>query len=187
MKKIMVDMDNVITDACFIKRVNDFLGTDYKLEEQTDFILQNLVPESKRDEYWQYMQTASFYDLDCPLIDGAYEALEKINKKYELYITTAYLYTDSNPDISVDNLKNKYYYLKEKLPFISPKQYIFIENKNLIDWDIAIDDRIHNLENAKTKYLYSTWHNQDITDEELNKKGVVRVSSWAEIEKILEV
>lgn len=187
MKKIMVDMDNVITDACFMDRINDFLGTNHKLEEQTDFILQNLIPKKQKKKYWEYMKDNNFYELDCPLIDGAYEALSKLNKKYELYIVTAYLYTDSNPDISGDNLKNKYYYLKEKLPFIKPEQYIFIQNKNLINWDIAIDDRINNLESAKEKFLFTAWHNKDIQDCELNNNGVVRVSSWTEIEKLLDL
>lgn len=187
MKKLMIDMDNVITDALFIEKVNEFLGTDYKMNEQKDFILQNLVPDDKKNAYWKYMLENSFYGTDCPLIEGAYEALEKLNKKYELYIVTAYLYTDSNPDISGVNLKNKYDYLKEKFPFISPKQYIFIENKNLINWDIAIDDRTINLESANKKILMSAWHNRDLTDKELNKKGIVRVSTWKEIEKILEV
>ena len=34
MKKLMVDMDNCITDALFIERVNEFLNTNYKLEDQ---------------------------------------------------------------------------------------------------------------------------------------------------------
>lgn len=180
-------MDNVITDACFMKCINDFLGTNYRLEDQKDYILQNLIPENKKDEYWKYMKTSNFYDLDCPLIEGAYEALKKINKKYELYIGTAYLYTDSTPDISGDNLKNKYEYLKVKLSFIKPQQYLFIENKNLINWDIAIDDKESNLKSAKEKYLFTAWHNKSINDEELKNKGIVRVSSWSEIEKILKV
>lgn len=187
MKKIMIDMDNVITDAGFIQKVNEFLGTNYKLEEQEDFILQNLVPKEKKDDYWKFMKKNNFYELEYPLIDGAYEALEKINKKYELYIVTAYLYIDSNPDISGDNLKNKYYYLQAKLPFIKPQQYMFIENKNIINWDIAIDDRINNLKSADKKILMTAWHNKKITDKELNEQGIVRVNSWSEIEKILEV
>lgn len=187
MKKIMVDMDNVITDAGFIQKVNEFLGTNYTLDEQENFILQDLVPKDKKEDYWKFMKKNNFYELEYPLIEGAYEALEKINNKYELYIVTAYLYTDSNPDISGENLKNKYEYLKTKLPFINPKQYVFIDNKNLVNWDIAIDDRIGNLISADKKLLMNAWHNKNISDKELKEKGIVRVSSWHEIEKILDV
>lgn len=180
MKKLMVDMDNCITDAYFIETVNDFLHTNYQMKDQTNFYLQQLVPEEQREEYWKYMLEHTFYG-DCPLIDKAFKALKILNEKYELYITTAYCYKDSNPDISGKVLKDKYDYLKEKIPFISPEQYIFIDNKNLIHWDIAIDDRINNLKNADQKLLMNAWHNQDISDEELEKQGIIRVSGWDEI------
>ena len=143
MKRLMIDMDNCITDALFMDRINEFLGTNYKLEEQTEFRLQKITGD-RIDEFWQFMKDKSFYD-DAPLIKGAYKALEILNKKYDLYIITAFIYPNSNPDISSNNLKFKYEYLKKKLPFISPKQYIFIENKNLIHSDIAIDDKITHL------------------------------------------
>ena len=165
MKRLMVDLDNCITDGLYIERINDFLNTDYKLEEQTEFKLQNLTG-SRISEFFEYMEDKSFYD-DAPLIDGVYEALEILNKKYELYITTAYI-------------------LKKKLPFISPKQYIFIENKSLIKSDIAIDDKIVNLENADKKILINAWHNKNIKDEELNERGIVRVYTWKEILEMLD-
>ena len=183
MKTLMIDMDNCITDALFIERINEFLGTNYKLEDQNEFRLQKITGD-RIDEFWQFMKDKSFYD-DAPLIKGAYKALEILNKKYDLYIITAYIYPNSNPDISSNNLKFKYEYLKKKLPFISPKQYIFIENKNLIHSDIAIDDKITHLNNSEKKILLTAWHNKNIRDEELNEKGIVRVNTWDEILELL--
>ena len=185
MKKLMIDMDNCITDAYFMERINDFLGTNYKLEDQEDFYLQNLAGDRKT-EFWKYMENRSFYGKDCPLIEGAYEALERLNQKYELYIVTNYIYKNSDPDISGNNLRDKYYYLREKLPFISPEQYIFMPNKNLIHWDITIDDREDNMRNADTKILMSAWHNKKLSEEELKEKGIVRVYSWQDILEILD-
>ena len=159
MKRLMIDMDNCVTDAYFMKHINDFLGTDYILDNQDDFYLQHLTGDRIND-FWQYMSNNNFYG-DCPLIDGCFEALELLNRKYELYIVTAYIY-DSVPDISADNLKNKYNYLREKLPFISPEQYIFISNKNLIHFDIGIDDRLDNLNSSDQKILMTAWHNKNI-------------------------
>ena len=65
MKRLMVDMDNCITDALFIERVNEFLGTSYNIDDQNDFELQNLTGERK-DEFWQYMSDKSFYDNHVP-------------------------------------------------------------------------------------------------------------------------
>ena len=39
----------------------------------------------------------------------------------------------------------KYDYLKKMLPFISPKQYIFISDKTLIHFDVGVDDKMNNL------------------------------------------
>ena len=183
MKKLMIDMDNCITDGLYIERINEFLKANYKLEEQTEFKLQKLTG-NRINEFFEYMEDKSFYD-NAPLIDDVYETLELLNKKYELYIVTAYVFTET-PDISSNNLKFKYEYLKKKLPFISPKQYIFIENKSLIKSDIAIDDKIDNLENADKKILMNAWHNKNIKEEELNERGIVRVYTWKEILEMLD-
>ena len=184
MKKFMIDMDNCITNAYFIERINEFLGTNYRLEEQDDFYLQKLTGDGI-SQFWEFMKSRSFYG-DCPLIDGCYEALKVLNEKYDLYIVTDYLYLESEPDISGNNLKDKYDYLKKMLPFISPSQYIFMKNKNLIHWDIAIDDRVDNLESADVKYLMHAWHNKNISPEELESKNIVKVYSWKEILDLLE-
>ena len=76
MKRLMVDLDNCITDGLYIERINDFLNTDYKLEEQTEFKLQNLTG-SRISEFFEYMEDKSFYD-DAPLIDGVYEDVTTI-------------------------------------------------------------------------------------------------------------
>ena len=79
MKRLVVDMDNCITNALFIDRINEFLKTNYVLEEQKEFKLQNLAG-NRISDYWKFMKDKSFYD-DAPLIDGVYEALEILNKQ----------------------------------------------------------------------------------------------------------
>lgn len=110
--------------------------------------------------------------------------LKKLNKKYDIYIVTSYIWEDLT-DITSDNLKNKYIYLKEKLPFIPPEKYIFTTNKNIINFDIRIDDKIQNLGNGELKLLFSAWHNKNILQETLNDENIIRVDTWYDIEKIL--
>ena len=119
------------------------------------------------------------------MIEGTYETLEKLSKKYEIYIATAYIFRD-NEEYSSKNLKNKFEYLYENLPFISPNNFIFTTNKEIIDCEIKIDDKLSNLEGkAETKLLFTAYHNKKITQEELEKNGIIRVNNWKEIEKIL--
>ena len=63
--------------------------------------------------------------------------------------------------------------------------YIFINNKSLLNCDIKIDDRLDNLQNAKIKLLFTAYHNKGLDDEYLHSLGVIRVNNWLEIKKIL--
>lgn len=182
MKTLMIDMDQVITDSLFIDLINEFLGTNYKLNDFKNYYLQDVIRD-KKEEFWNFVKDRSFYE-GATLFEGCYEVLEKLNKKYDVYIVTAYLWNDVI-DVSGDNLRNKYYYLREMLPFISPNKYIFTTNKNLLKFDIRIDDKLENISGADTKILFTAWHNRDLSDDELRSKNVIRVNNWDDIEKIL--
>lgn len=74
----------------------------------------------------------------------------------------------------------------DNLPFIPPQNYIFTSNKEIINCEIKIDDKLSNLAGtAETKLLFDAYHNKNITDEELKQKGAVRVNGWEDIEKML--
>lgn len=88
--------------------------------------------------------------------------------------------------MSANHLRNKFKYLRENLPFISPNQYIFTTNKEIIDCDIKIDDRLSNLSGkADKKLLFTAYHNKEITKQELDKQNIIRVDSWKQIKDIL--
>ena len=178
----MIDMDNVITDGIFLDLINEFLGTNYKYLDCNKYYLQELIKDRK-EEFWEYVKDRNFYE-DAILFEGCYEVLEKLNKKYDIYIVTAYLWNDCI-DISGNNLCNKYYYLREMLPFIDPKKYIFTTNKNLMNFDIRLDDKVENIINGDIKLLMNAWHNRNISDDELKEKNIIRVNNWYDIEKIL--
>jgi len=184
MKKIMIDMDDVICGKGFLRLVNNFLNTDYKEEDIKQYYIQDLIPEERREEYKKYFYDKNLYEY-AELLPGVCEVMRKLQEKYELYITTAYIFRDY-PETSSNHLKNKFEYLCRELPFVKPENYIFTTNKEIINCEIKIDDRLSNLEgNAEIKLLFSAYHNREITDEELKQKGVIRVDSWYDIEKIL--
>ena len=86
MEKIMIDMDDVITHNYTMKYINEFLGTNFNLEEQTDFYLQNLTG-NRKEEYYKYISKRNLYG-DCPMLDDCARVLKRLNDKYELYIAT---------------------------------------------------------------------------------------------------
>lgn len=186
MKKIMVDMDDVICDGGFLSLVNQFLGSNYQKDDVKSYYIQDLIPKEKYLEWTNFFNSKNVYQY-CEMLPNTYEVLEKLSKQYEVYVVTSYIFRD-NEEYSANNLKNKFEYLYKHLPFISPNNYIFTTNKEIINCDIKIDDKLSNLDGiAETKMLFTAYHNKTITKEELNKKGVIRVNSWKEIEKILEI
>lgn len=183
MKTIMVDMDNVITDGMFHDYIEKFYNTKIDSTEIKSYYYVQELTKDRKEEFWQYVSDKNFY-LNALLFDGCYEVLEKLNRKYDVYIVTSYLWKETI-DLSGNNLKNKYYYLREMLPFIKPEKYIFTTNKNIMNFDIRIDDKINNLDGSDTKLLFSAWHNRDVREEELKRDKIVRVNNWFDIEKIL--
>ena len=183
MKRIMIDMDNVITNPLFLEFINEFLGTNYKLDDLEEYYLQKLITKDS-NKFWNFINNKNLYE-GIELFDGCYEVLEKLNKKYDLYIVTAYIWGDSYDEFIVNTLRDKYLFLREKLPFIRQEKYIFTINKNIMNFDVRIDDRLNNLAGADIKLLFSAWHNKNYSDTELKENNVIRVNNWKDVEKIL--
>ena len=179
-KRIMVDMDDVITTGGFLHLVNEYLKADYKEDDFESFYMQDVVPD--KDEFFKWFKTYNMYDF-CTLTPDVYEVLEELNKNYEIFIGTSYMIRDLKDSSFL--LPQKYEYLINKFPFLNPNNFIFLRNKSVLNCDIKIDDRIDNLDGAKTKILFTAFHNKNISNEELKKQGIKRADNWKEIENML--
>lgn len=180
-KTIMVDMDEVITMGGFLHLLNEFAGTNYTVDDVKDYYMQDLVPD--KDAFFKYFIQHNQYDYSI-LLPGVVEVLKDLQEFYDIYIGTSYIIKEIPKECGII-LLHKHDYLCEKLPFIPVNNYIFINNKSLLNCDIKIDDKIDNLENAKVKILFTAYHNKDLSDEYLKNKGVIRANSWYEIRDIL--
>lgn len=181
-KTILVDMDDVITNGNFEYFLEEFLGEKIDFNKIKGTFRQVLI-EGREEEFKAIYQDRNLYQ-DAPLLEGCYEVLKRLNDKYDIYIVTSYIWGKDviNP---AENLKNKYNYLREKLDFIDPRKYVFVHNKNLMKFDVVIDDRLSWLEHGETKLLFSAWGNRSISAEELKSKNIIRVDSWYDVERIL--
>ena len=91
-----------------------------------------------------------------------------------------------SPKNSAQLFAAKYDYLIRNLPFLDPKKFIFTSSKHMINADIMIDDYFSNLKNdVPVKYLFETYHNKELPEEELQKYNVKRVKDWDEICSLL--
>lgn len=181
MKTIMIDMDNVITDTDFFDILENYLGEKINFEE-IGFYLQNILGDKKED-FFNKFKYMNLYENSI-LLPNCYNVLKKLNEHYEIYICTDYIWREIK-DYAGDNLKNKYEFLYRELDFLKPENFIFACNKRMISCDIKIDDKVENILDAKTKILFTAYHNKKISDNDLKDKDIIRVNNWNELGNLL--
>jgi 5'(3')-deoxyribonucleotidase len=190
-KSLIIDMDDVIAECFMIPALNDFLGTNYTIDDpvflEVGFFLQDVIKDpAQKQKFFDMLFKRYIYDNIPPKPD-ALEVLKKLNDKYDLYVCSSYL--TPNQEYRCDKLiSDKYKWLMKELPFLHPRQYMFMGAKQFLNVDVILDDRLLNLSpHAKTKLLFTAWHNKNVSDAELKKRGIVRVNNWQEVGKILKV
>ncbi len=190
MKKILLDVDEVVCFSGFLGAVNDFMGTDYEIDDFTDYYIDEVaIPKDRFGEFNQFVNERNLYD-NAHILPGAVETIKKLNEFYDIYICSSCV-NDFDINGSGRIFSDKYNFLISTLPFLSPKHFIFTSVKNMFKADIQIDDRLSNFDDEiETKILFPSYHNKDVADEELQLKGVCRAgndwyTAWSEIEKML--
>lgn len=189
-KTILLDVDEVICFGGFLEAVNEFLGTNYVIDDFTDYYIDEVaIPKERMDEFNEFIRNRDMYK-NPQLLPKAIEVIKKLNEEYDIYILSSCV----NPfDIegSGNLFMTKYNFLRNLLPFINPKNFILTSAKHLFKADIQIDDVITNFsDDVNQKILFTSYHNKNITEEELKKAGVIRAgddwrNAWSYIEKML--
>ena len=184
-KRLLLDVDDVICESCYLEQFNKFFGTNYVIEDFKDFFIDHIIKsKDKRFEYYEHLVNVDIYE-NARLKENCYEVMLKLNEVYDIYICSACVM----PDFAIKSgicFKHKYDFLIRNFPFLDPNKFILTCSKNVILADVQIDDRPNNLENqTPTRLLFTAYHNKELTDEELKEKGIVRVNNWRDIEKIL--
>ena len=185
MKKILIDIDDTITEGGYLDVLNEYLGTSYTYNDVEDYFVESLLPEGMLDDYLDYFyKKINVYNY-VKIKENAIEVIKKLNEKYEIFICSAYI-DKRVPDKCGVITHNKHNFLMENLPFLNPKNFIFTSRKDLVECDIKIDDKVSNLKGTgKLKLLVDGYHNQKFSEKELKMRGIKRVKNWDEIEQIL--
>jgi 5'(3')-deoxyribonucleotidase len=170
MKRILVDMDGVLADvyARFFELYKEGTGLTKTTNEIMGLKEAEAFPEAIR-----WVETTGFF-RSLPVIPDSQRVLKLLNESYEIIvISMATEYPAS--------LTDKQLWLNDHFPFINWKQIVFCGNKSLIPADLMIDDHFKNLDNFDGEtIMFIQPHNINAVDHHHR-----RVSSWAEIEKIL--
>ncbi|MDN3593994.1 5' nucleotidase, NT5C type [Zunongwangia endophytica] len=175
MKKqsIAIDMDGVMADveAHFINWYNKEYTENLSKEdirgksESKAFPVDGIIKK--------YANSARFFET-APVMDGAVEAIRRLQKNYEVYVVSAAM----EFPISLTEKRN---WLKANFPFISWKNIIFCGNKSIINTDFMIDDHPKNLDPFKGEtLLFEAFHN-------LKVKNHSRAKNWKEVLDFFEI
>lgn len=170
MERLIVDMDGVLADvyAQYIKLETSESGIRHERES-----LRGKPELSAFKNIGKYLLTKGFF-REAPVIEGSYEALKKLNARYEVFVV-------SSATEFPQSLSEKQQWLEEHFSFISWQQIVFCGSKSVVHGDIMIDDHFKNLDsfNGKT-ILYTQPHNYGLPDGKHT-----RVHSWQEILTLL--
>lgn len=189
-KDLLLDVDEVVCFSGYVEAVNDFLGTNYTVDDFTDYYIDDVaIPEELKEDFKKFTSERNFYEKP-KMLPHAVESINLLKEFYNIYICSACV-SPFDKKNSGRKFKDKYDFLYETLPFINPDHYIFTGAKHLFRADVQIDDRMSNLDNhIPIRILFPSYHNKGITDEELESKGVIRAGydwhdGWQEVENIL--
>lgn len=189
-KDLLLDIDEVFCFSGFLEAINDFLGSNYIIDDFSDYYIDEVaIPKERFDEFNRFLSKRNLYE-NPQILPYATDIIKKLNEFYNIYVCSSCI----NPfDIAGSGrlFANKYNFLITSLPFIKPEQFIFTNAKHLVRADIQIDDRLSNLdEHIETRILFPSYHNKNITDKELVEKRILRAgydwrTGWLEVANIL--
>jgi 5'(3')-deoxyribonucleotidase len=171
MKRIAVDMDEVLADALaeHLARYNRDHGESITKGQLTGKWLWDVVSADRHERLEGYLRSEDFFE-DLPVVEDSQRVLALLSKHYEIFIATAAMEFPNS-------FGPKYRWLRRHFPFIPPTHYVFCGNKSILHADYLIDDTYRHLEGFKGKgILFSAPHNARVA-------GFHRVTNWRELEE----
>jgi len=168
MKRLIVDMDDVIADATgqFIAYYEQDFGVRIERailngkDEGEGFPANHEMIRAYpyRENFFRTMQVN----------EHSQEVMEMLNRKYELFIVSAAMQFPQS-------LPEKLAWLQEHFPFLTWKQFVFCGSKVIVHGDYMIDDLPHNLERFNgEKFIFTAPHNTHIDRYQ-------RLNNWREV------
>jgi 5'-nucleotidase len=174
MKRLIVDMDDVLADATgqFI----NWYARDFGVRVERTVLNGKEEGEGFPDNHSvlrKYPYQDNFFRT-MEVNEASQEILEQLNRKYEVFIVSAAIEFPQS-------LNEKLAWLTEHFPFLSWKQVVFCGSKAVVHGDYMIDDLPRNLQRfGGEKFIFTAPHNTHI-----NTNGFTRVNNWKEIGDLL--
>ncbi len=172
MKRIAIDMDEVIADAVaeHILRYNRDHDAKITKDDLHGKWLWDVVSLDHHPALESYLRSEDFFEV-LNVMPDAQRVLEALQRKYEVFIATAAMEFPTS-------FMPKFRWLERHFPFIPPSHIVFCGNKSIIHADYLIDDNPRQLRFFSGEgILFESPHNVAVT-------GFRRVKSWREVEEM---
>ncbi|MFT4032367.1 MAG: 5'-3'-deoxyribonucleotidase [Siphonobacter sp.] len=172
MKRILIDMDDVLADASarFAEYCANRMGKHISKEMLSEPNWSQAA-DIHADTVKIWVHEPGFF-RGMEVIPDAQEVVKKLMEHYEVFIVSAAIEFPNS-------LKEKVEWLAEHFSFIDWRYIVLCGHKYMIDADYLIDDHEKNLASFRgTPLLFDAPHNQSLT-------GYQRMKSWREVEQFL--
>ena len=129
-KDLLLDIDEVFCFPGFLDAINDFLGSNYALDDFSDYYMDEaVIPKERFNEFNKFLDSRNLYE-NAQILPYAKEVLRELNYIYNIYPCSSCI----NPFNIIGSgslFTDKYNYLIISMPFIKPEHFIFTNAKHL--------------------------------------------------------
>ena len=170
MKRIAIDMDNVIADitTAFLDSHEQEMGIRLIPDDINGKLESEAFPN-----VMNWVNTEGYF-RNLPVMPDSQRVIKKLMEQYEVFIVSAATQFPRS-------LYDKMMWMEEHFPFIGWEHICLCGFKTIVKADILIDDHFKNLDYFEGEtFLFTATHN--VLAENGRHK---RVNSWLEIEEIL--
>ena len=172
MKRICVDMDEVMADALgeHLTRYNRDYDEQITIADLEGKWLWDVVSTDRHHSLESYLRSEDFFE-GLAVMPDSQRVLQRLQMNYEVFIATAAMEVPTS-------FQQKFRWLGKYFPFIPASHIVYCGDKGILKADYLIDDNPRQLRRFQGEgILYSSPHNVGV-------KGFKRVKNWLEVEKL---
>lgn len=172
MKRIAVDMDEVMADALaeHLLRYNRDHDENITVQDLHGKMIWDVVSIERHNALESYLRSEDFFE-GLGVMPESQRVMRRLQQNYEIFIATAAMEVPTS-------FHQKFRWLERHFPFIPPSHIVYCGDKSIIRADYLIDDNPRQLRRFQGEgILFTSPHNMSI-------KGFRRVNDWLDVEKL---
>lgn len=172
MKRIAVDMDEVLADALgkLIRLYNTEFSENLTIQDMWGNWMVDVLPPGRHDRLMGYLQEPDFFE-DLEVMPDSQRVLERMSRRYEIFVATAAMEFPNS-------FGPKFRWLERHFPFLSPTRFVFCGDKSILHADYLIDDMPRHFQRFGGQgVLFTAAHNAKVA-------AKVRVNNWREVQEL---